>query len=149
MAPDPVRAGALVVRAMTLAGIPAGLVWAWQAPSAAEVAAEPSLAVSADALFGVVAAVAGVALTLITAEGYRERGMAYVVGVAVGGLCGSAVMLAIGVALGRPVVAALPMLLLWSVSGLVVVVAVGVTYGLGPADHQDSAESASETSPDL
>lgn len=121
---------------MILLGIPVGILWSLIAPSAADIHVEPQLAIAADAMFALVTILTGMTAALVVARMQRHNGIALIVGVVVGGLCGSVVALGVGVLLGQAEVRALPVLLAWSVGGLISLVALGVSYGL-------EAESAS------
>lgn len=120
-----------VVLVFVLTGVLAGLVWAWLAPSAAELADRPDIALRVDATYGLVAFGGGVLASLAASLRHRREGMALVVGVVVGSVLGAVAQLALGVLLGTPMVRAVPMLLAWPIGALIVVVSAGVTYGLG------------------
>lgn len=150
---SPWRVAGIVIIGMIVLGIPVGILWSLIAPSAADIHGEPQLAIAADAIFGLVTICTGVISALVVARMQRRNGIALIVGVVVGGLCGSVVALGVGVLLGQAEVRALPVLLAWSVGGLISLVALGVSYGLesetDPAEHNSPEAPEAPEAPEL
>jgi len=121
----------VVVVAGAALGVVAGLVWHAMAPPAAQVEQDPDLAIGSDVQFGAVMLVAGALLGLVASWWLRPHGEVLVVGVALGGLACAGMALVVGGALGAAPLRALALVLAAPIGGLLVVVAVGVTYGLG------------------
>jgi hypothetical protein len=104
-----IRAGVVVAVAVTALGLPFGLLWHWVSPRAEVVRRmggvfftdpEGSAFIAADGWFAAIGAVAGVGCAVVAFGRLRQRGVAAVLGLAVGGVCASLIAWWIGHQLG-------------------------------------------------
>lgn len=144
------RSASLVVLASALIGVIAGVLWAWWAPSAEQVAANGELAVTSDAWLGAIGLGCGAVLGLVAAARVRRHPFALIGGLLAGAVVGVALTVSVGLLLGQPQVRALPVLLAWPIAAMIAVVAVGFSYGLedeqGDPDAPDAPDSPASPS---
>ena len=136
------RSASLVVLGSALVGVLAGVLWAWWAPSAEQVAADGQLAVISDAWLGAIGLGCGAVVGLVASSRVRRHPFALIGGLLAGAVVGVALAVSVGLLLGQPQVRALPVLLAWPIAGMIAVVAVGFSYGLDDEPDEPDAPDA-------